>query len=374
MSLALKHHLRDLIQATGPISVADFMQQALGHPELGYYRTRDPLGRQGDFITAPEISQMFGELLGLWTATVWQRFGQPASFHLIELGPGRGTLMADALRATQTVAGFHKALSIHMVETSPVLTGHQQSSLAPYDVEKAWHTSLQEVTPDGPLDGPFALLANEFLDALPVRQVIYQNGAWHERLVDWQDGPTDQELRFMVAEPALSPQPTLPPGLSPTSVSEGSLLELPYAATHVVTDIAHMLRDHDGAALFIDYGHAQSGIGDTLQAVQAHQPVPVLADPGDADITVHVDFAHVMRVAKDAGVQAYGPQSQGGFLSALGIGTRAQHLLSAAQTDEQRRSVASAYERLVSPDAMGSLFKVVAMTSPGFGVPEGMMV
>lgn len=363
--LTLKDYLRDLILTAGPISVSEYMSLALAHPTLGYYRSRDPLGRGGDFTTAPEISQMFGELLGLWAVMTWQRFGEPTVFNLVEVGPGRGTLMADALRATKNVPGFHAALHVHMVETSTVLIDKQLQTLKAEHVPITWHTDVTQI----PETGPVCMIGNEFLDALPLRQVIFTEDQWHERLVTW-DTP-QQALTFAISDMPLSPQPEVPSGLSGDALTEGAILEIPHVVTNVLADVAQLLQASGGVALFIDYGHSQSGIGDTLQAMQGHQYADILADPGNADLTVHVDFAHVARRAQIEGLKAYGPTTQGHFLAALGLGARAQQLVQAAQTDQQRRDIALAYDRLVGADGMGSLFKVIALTTDGFGAPEG---
>ena len=362
---SLLDHLRDLIVATGAISVANYMQIALGHPRWGYYRTRDPLGRNGDFTTAPEISQMFGEMLGLWAVTVWQRLGQPNVFRLIEMGPGRGTLIADALRVVCRVPGFNSVIRLHMVETSPVLAAKQQEVLNDFNIPKYWHTRLTDI----PNDEPICLIANELLDALPVRQVVFHDGAWHERLVDWNQ--KSQALILRVSETPLSPQPKLPEGAMAGDVFDGSIMEIAILASAIVRDVADLILAHNGAALFIDYGHDTGCFGDTLQAIRGHKYAHVLDSPGSADLTTHVDFAHLARVAQEAGLHTYGTITQGQFLRSLGIGARAQKLLSIARSAQQRRDILSAHVRLVSPNSMGGLFKVMALTSPDFGAPEG---
>ncbi len=341
-------HLHRLIEAHGPISVAQYMAEALGHPQFGYYTTRDPLGAGGDFVTAPEISQMFGELIGAWCADLWLQMKQPAPLRLVELGPGRGTLMSDALRATRSVAGFHQAVDLHLVETSPTLRACQSAALAAH--RPAWHDDIGTLPP-----GPAILLANEFFDALPVRQFQASSGAWHERLVDI-DGR--EKLRFVLNGAAEGP----------TSATEGTIRETCPAGLAVAGAVASRIVRHGGAALVVDYGYDRPGCGDTLQALREHKFHDVLASPGDADLTAHVDFAALSEAARNAGARIHGPVDQGRFLAALGIGTRAAALKRAAP--DEADDIDAAVARLTGSAQMGSLFKVLAMTSAGL-VPAG---
>jgi len=349
--------LKARIQADGPLTVADWMQACLADPEYGYYMTRDPLGRAGDFTTAPEISQMFGELLGLWAAVVWQQMGSPSRFNLIELGPGRGTLMADALRATAKVPGFIDAARVHMVETSPVLRRAQQTALANVLPSVIWHGHLDEVPA-----GPAIVLANEFLDALPVRQLIRHAGAWHERRV----GLAESGFAFVIGEKAdAAPVPSLL-GDAP----DGSIFEFAPAVLDVAAHLAQRLSASGGAALLIDYGHDIPGPGETLQAVRGHAFADPLVDPGQQDLTVHVDFKAFGDATEAAGARVWGPMGQGDLLERLGIAARAAHLLAGADRT-QAEHIATARRRLVDADAMGRLFRAVALTHPDAPAPPG---
>jgi NADH dehydrogenase [ubiquinone] 1 alpha subcomplex assembly factor 7 len=344
----LGRELAALIASEGPISVERYMALCLGHPRLGYYMTRDPFGREGDFTTAPEISQMFGELLGLWVAEVWTSMGRPSQFALVELGPGRGTLMADALRALKIVPECRAALSVHLVETSPVLRDIQQNTLAPSGLPVAWHDTFAHIP-----SGPVIVLANEFLDALPVRQFVRTESGWHERMV----GLDDDRLVFgLFAEP----EPKLGRAGRP-----GDVIEIGEAALAVAREIAARLVAEGGAALCLDYGHARSGLGETLQAVRRHGFVDPLAEPGEADLTVHVDFAAVALAARAAGARVHGPTTQGAFLDALGIRARAAALARNAAPDV-RTGIEAALARLTgsSDGQMGDLFKVLGFSHP----------
>lgn len=344
---ALKAELTRLIAAEGPLPISRFMALALGHPRHGYYITRDPFGQEGDFTTAPEISQMFGELIGLWAAHAWQAMGAPARFRLIELGPGRGTLMADLLRATRIVPGFREAASVHLVETSPTLRASQAAAL--HAADPAWHDSLGSA-----LDGPVVVIGNEFLDALPLDQFVMTQQGWRERLVglDAAGG-----LTFGLA-------PAVEDGLK-LRAQAGSVFEQPAAALAVTAEVARHLASAGGAALFIDYGSARSGFGDTLQAVKRHAFVDPLAEPGEADLTVHVDFERIGQAGLQAGAALHGPSTQRDFLLALGLADRAQRLSQKAGP-AQRDGISQAFDRLTATGAteMGELFKAIALTHP----------
>ncbi|MBY0611820.1 MAG: SAM-dependent methyltransferase [Beijerinckiaceae bacterium] len=353
----LAAELKRLIALEGPLSVERFMALCLSHPEHGYYMRRDPFGAAGDFITAPEISQMFGELIGLWAAHVWQMLGAPAELHLIECGPGRGTLMADALRAAGRAPAFKAALRVHLVETSPVLREAQAVTLATSGAPPCWHSAIESVP-----DGPAIIIGNEFLDALPIRQFVRTGRAWHERLVGLDEAG---DLCFGLAAEATS-------GL-PQQALEGSVIEIASAALGFVEGLSSRLFTQGGAALLIDYGHVRSAFGDTLQAMKSHRHVDLLAEPGEADVTAHVDFAALARVAAAQGAGVHGPVSQRAFLLALGLRQRAEALMHAARGAEQRLAVESAFERLIddAPTGMGSLFKVVALSHPALGALPG---
>jgi NADH dehydrogenase [ubiquinone] 1 alpha subcomplex assembly factor 7 len=348
------------IRATGPLSVAEYMAEALGHPRFGYYATRDPLGAQGDFITAPEISQVFGELIGLWCAEQWERMGCPAPVLLAELGPGRGTLMADALRAVARVAPrFRAALRLHLVETSPVLRAAQAQRLA--EAAPTWHDSLATLP-----DAPLLVVANEFLDALPIRQFVRGAEGWHERRVGL--APDGRSLAWVVDAGAGAAAALLPPAIG--NAAPVSLAEVCPAALSLAATLAARLTAQGGAALFIDYGYYPSACGDTLQAVQRHRRHDVLVAPGSADLTAHVDFAAFAAAATAAGACAYGPVSQGDFLAALGLAQRAATLLRQA-SPTQAETIRSACRRLIDPAQMGTLFKVLALADPRLPVPAG---
>ena len=356
----LEREIVRIIATDGPIPVAHYMGLALSHPVHGYYATRDPFGARGDFVTAPEISQMFGELIGLWVVAVWQLMGSPAALHLVELGPGRGTLMADALRASAVVREFRASVGVHLVETSPFLRRRQEDTLAALDVPLAWHHDVADVPA-----GPAIVVANEFFDALPVNQAVKAADGWHERMV----GLADDRLVFALhPEPAPGFERLLPPSVRAAPV--GAVFE--WRSDRIVRELAQRLSRDGGAALAIDYGHAQSGAGETLQAVGAHRFVDPLAAPGEHDLTAHVDFQALAAAALAAGARVHGPRPQGTFLEALGIDERAERLKTRA-TAAQARDIDAALARLTASgaDAMGDLFKAVAFADPKLGTPAG---
>ncbi len=347
MSGPLAQLLKRRIADSGPIPVAEFMQQCLGHPTLGYYIRKDPLGRAGDFITSPEISQVFGELIGLWAAVVWQTLGQPDEVVLAELGPGRGTLMSDFLRAAAQVPAFRRSLRIHLVETSPALRERQRSALK--GAEVVWVDDARRLPP-----GPLLLIANEFFDALPIHQYVRRGDAWIERLV----GLEGNGFAFVDGPPTVVAAP---------AAEEGDIFEINQPARDIAGWVGRRLVDEGGAALIVDYGHRRSAVGDTLQAVRRHRPAPVLESPGQADLTAHVDFQALADAARPA--VATPVITQGTFLGLLGIGTRAERLMAAAP--ERAADIASACQRLIDPSGMGNLFKVMAITRPGLPTLPG---
>ncbi|NQV46219.1 MAG: SAM-dependent methyltransferase [Rhodospirillaceae bacterium] len=358
---SLEKILIDQIGDNGPLSIAEYMGLALGHPEYGYYRRGDPFGVDGDFITAPEISQMFGEIIGLWAAVMWQVAGSPKSFNLVELGPGRGTLMADMLRASAMMEGFGDAVSVHMVETSPAMRTLQEQSLKDSPLTRAaqWHDSLDSVP-----DGPLIVIGNEFLDALPIEQYFRAGDYWCPRVVDVK--PDGDGLCFVLLPPF--DQVDLPPGLA--DAKPDSMIEFCPAGLDLATDISRRIAGHGGAALFIDYGHSKSGSSETLQAVKAHEFHDPLTDPGEADLTAHVDFGALAQRVFASGARAHGPVTQGKFLEDLGIFERADMLLESA-TEEQAEDIKGALKRLTGGHEMGALFKVLAITSLESVVPPG---
>ncbi|QGY02626.1 class I SAM-dependent methyltransferase [Methylobacterium mesophilicum SR1.6/6] len=342
-----------LIRQTGPIGVDRYMALCLGHPVHGYYRTRDPLGVRGDFTTAPEISQMFGELIGAWSGYVHGLMGRPDPLVLVELGPGRGTLMADALRALRAAAPGVR-VAPHLVETSPVLRAAQERALA--GTGAIWHAEVETLPP-----GPSVVVANEFFDCLPVRQFERRPTGWHERQVGL--GPAGG-LAF-----GLSPEPT--PGLEAAG-PVGALMSVPTAGLALIRGLSQRLCAAGGALLAIDYGHVRPGFGDTLQALSGHSYADPLAAPGQADLTHHVDFAALAQAARVEGADVHGPVEQRDFLFALGLLARAERLQSRA-TEAQAPEIGRATARLTEPGVrgMGSLFKVLAVSGPGLGPLPG---
>ncbi len=350
--MSLVELLSARIAASGPISVADYMAECLMHPEHGYYSTRDPFGAAGDFTTAPEISQMFGELIGLALAQNWLDQGAPAPFTLAELGPGRGTLMGDILRATKAVPGFHAALRLHLVEASPTLRDKQRATLTSFDVI---HCDSVDDLPDAPL----FLVANEFFDALPIRQFIRQEGGWRERLVGLEGGKLAFGFGGSDAPAALTLR---------DDVAEGGLVEICPAAPAIMAAIEAQIAAHGGVALIVDYGDWRS-LGDTLQALRAHQPEDPLAHPGEADLTAHVDFEALRLAAPGLAASAMTPQ--GVFLERLGITARAQ-ALAGKLTGAALESHIQAHRRLTHPEEMGTLFKTIAFTKMGAPMLPGL--
>jgi len=348
----LKGLLARRIRATGPITVAEFMAECLLHPDHGYYSTRDPLGVSGDFTTAPEISQMFGELLGLCLAQAWMDQGAPARIALTEPGPGRGTLMADMLRATRNVAGFHAAAEVHLIEASPALRAKQAATLK--DHAPVWHDHFASLP-----DLPLFLVANEFFDALPIRQFVRDGASWRERVV----GLDGDRLIFGLGAPA----PLVALEHRRADTRDGDLVEICPAAEPVMAEIAARIARLGGAALIVDYGGWRSR-GDTLQALRGHAPDDPLAHPGEADLTAHVDFEALARAA--GGAAHTGLTAQGVLLERLGITARAQALarnLSGAALD----SHLAAHRRLTHPREMGTLFRALALHAPGQPPPPG---
>ena len=339
------------ISQTGPITVAAFMEECLSHPEHGYYATRDPLGTDGDFITAPEISQMFGECLGLALAQAWLDAGRPSPFALVELGPGRGTLMADILRATAIVPGFAAAAQVHLVETSPALRARQAEVLS--HANSQWHDGLGTVP-----DLPLFLVANEFFDALPVRQFQRSEAGWRERMV----GVDGTALSF-----GLGPETQFALEHRLNDTTPGDLVETCAAGVAIAAEIGQRIASVGGAALLIDYGDWRS-LGDTLQAVQAHQTVDPLKSPGAADLTCHVDFEALAEAAAPARHSRLVTQCD--LLQRLGIEARTKAL--AAKLDGSALEAhVTAYHRLTAASEMGTLFKALALFPAGAAPPPG---
>ncbi len=356
----LEAEIRRLISIAGPMPVAEYMRLCLTHPQYGYYVTRDPIGADGDFITAPEITQMFGELIGLWMATVWQQMGAPENVRVVELGPGRGTLLDDALRAAKVVRDFHAAIVLHLVEISPTLQEIQQQTLAKFGLPMLWHASLHEVP-----SGPSIIIANEFIDALPVHQAVKHADGWHERVVEIAPGGG---LAFGTA-PTLLPQfeTTLPKALR--QAPEGAILE--WRSDAVALEFGRRARA-GGVVLVLDYGHSKSALGDTLQAVASHSFADPLRTPGQVDLTAHVDFEALAHGAENPGVRIHGPIAQRDLLFHLGIHARAA-ALKANATPDQAVAIDLALTRLITggPRGMGELFKALAIAKAELGPLPG---
>jgi NADH dehydrogenase [ubiquinone] 1 alpha subcomplex assembly factor 7 len=357
----LLSEIKKLIRSSGPMPVWRYMELCLTHPQYGYYVARDPLGREGDFTTAPEVSQMFGELLGLWAASVWKAIGSPQLLRLIELGPGRGTMMADALRALRVLPPLYQALHIHLVEINPVLREKQRDMLQGVrNIE--WHDEIDEVP-----EGPCVIFANEYFDALPIHQMVRRETGWHERVVDLDK---NDKLVFGAAdEPMPRFEVLLPPLVRVAPV--GAVFE--WRPDAEMMRIATRVRQQEGAALIIDYGHLRSDAGDTFQAIARHSFTDPLKAPGQADLTAHVDFHALARAAEDLGARIHGPVTQGEFLKKLGIETRAVTLMTKA-TPEVSEDISNALKRLTGSGrgGMGQLFKVLAVSDPKLIILAGL--
>jgi NADH dehydrogenase [ubiquinone] 1 alpha subcomplex assembly factor 7 len=351
-------HLKDLIRADGPISIAEFMRIVLTARDDSYYRRTDPLGARGDFVTAPEISQIFGELIGLWCVDVWHKLGAPKVFTLVELGPGRGTLMKDALRAARVAPSFLNAVNVAMVEVSEALRRLQQDALREAAVPAHWLDRFEDVDAKGPL----IVVANEFFDALPIRQWVRGASGWHERCV----GLREEALVFGAGG-------AVDDGVIATSVRNaptGSIVETSPARAAVARMIGEQMKRYSGAALAIDYGFAGPAIGDTLQAVKAHSYADVLAEPGHADVTSHVDFTALGHAFAEGGVAVTPLVTQGAFLDRLGARERVAALKRGA-SQAQAAALEAAYARLTGEAGMGSLFKVLCARAPATLEPAG---
>ncbi len=354
------------IAAKGPLPVAEVMAAALRHPQFGYYTRTEaaaggPLGRRGDFITAPEVSQVFGELLAAWCVQVWQAMGAPRPVILAELGPGRGTLLADLWRTVATIAAdFAGAADLRLVEVSPALREEQRAALAalPAAPRPVWHESFAAIP-----SGPALVLANEFFDALPVEQYVRHAGTWRQRCVASRQGALVFALGDGIDAGRRPDLADLPDAL------DGTLFERCPEAERLAADLAARLAAAGGAALIIDYGPGRSTPGETLQAVRNHRPVDPLSDPGQADLSHHVDFERLALAAAAAGGRAWGPVAQGLFLGRLGVAERGEALAAAAP--ERMDAISGAVRRLVHPGRMGLLFKAFAIAHPALKTPPG---
>lgn len=346
--MSLKEKLVEHIRENGPMTVAEYMGACLYDPEDGYYATRPAIGgANADFLTAPEASQMFGELIGLWCAHEWDVLGKPA-FNLIELGPGRGVLMQDALRATQRLEGFHDAANIVLVETSAPLRDEQADRIP--DAE--WALRLDDAPP-----GPSLIIGNEFLDCMPIRQFIAGEEGWHEKLVG-----LDEADQLVLGLSAAIPAPD-------SEDEPGTVREIAPALEALIYEIERRLHEAPARVLLIDYGYVRPEGADTLQALKNHKKVDPIETPGEADLTAHVDFARVAQLAEQAGLAVHGPITQAQFLRGLGIEVRHDTLAQAnpAHAERLKREL----NRLIGADQMGALFKVICLSSPNLPPPAG---
>jgi len=332
---ALKAKLLEEIQRSGPIPVSEYMARCLYDPEYGYYTTHAELGAQGDFITAPEISQAFGEVIGLALAQAWVDQGRPDPFILCEAGPGRGVLMSDILRASKMVEGFHQAMQLHLLEVSPKLRNAQQETLAGFHI-----TWLEDIADLPSL--PLFFVANEYFDCLPIRQYRKTDQGWQEQMI----GAKGDALHFILGR--ATPLPNAP--------KDTDFIETAPAAIAQTEALAQHINNQGGAGLIIDYGE-DAVTYDSLQAIAGHSKISVLERPGASDLTAHVDFGQLSQTAQSCRVQ--GPVSQGAFLERLGISARMNQL---AQRSKDPDSIVRAHRRLVHPDEMGKLFKALALT------------
>ena len=350
----LERELLRTIAAGGPLALDRYMALCLGHPRHGYYMTREPFGSAGDFVTAPEITQMFGEMIGIWCAHVFELMGSPAAFEVIELGPGRGTLMADVLRSAKVMAGLLPAARVRLVETSPRLREVQVKTLAFWQGELSWHDTVDEIEA-----GPGIVIANEFFDALPVQQFRRTSGGWRERVVEASDD------RLALGWKPSSP----PPAEQVVESTEGDVVEVCPAGRRLAAQISRRLADHPGAALIVDHGHVRSVAGATLQAVRSHRMVSILDRPGESDLTAHVDFEVLGKALKANGARVWAPLTQRDFLLGMGLELRARALKSGAN-GARAPDFDAAVARISGAAEMGDLFKVIAATSPGLSRPH----
>ncbi len=357
----LELEIRKRIKLAGPMPVRQFMTLCLTHPDYGYYTTRDPFGAGGDFVTSPEISQVFGELIGLWAASAWHMMGEPENVRLIELGPGRGTMLLDALRAAQVVPAFRAAIVLHLVEVNPKLREKQEQSLGTLFVAALWDRSLGEVP-----DGPAIIVANELFEAQPINQAIKQFNGWYERVVEIDN---NDNLVFGISNEVIP----LFDQLVPAAVRDapvGAIYE--WRTDNLALGIGQRVMRQGGAALIIDYGHVKSGTGETLQAVGGHAFVNPLISPGEVDLTAHVDFEAIALAAESMGARIHGPVDQARLLRDLGIDKRAA-ALKAYATPEKAVDIDEACKRLLGETrtGMGKLFKAIAITHPDHGTMPG---
>lgn len=354
----LNDHLIKLIKLHGPITVSNYMTEALTNPKYGYYVNQNPFGRQGDFITAPEISQMFGEMIGLWFADLWIKMDRPDKVHLIELGPGKGTLMADMVRVLEVVPELLKSIELHFVEASPQLIEIQREKFLEFNGKKSWHETVKSALAASKAeDETTFIIANEFLDALPIRQFQKGDLGWHERMVTVS---TDGNYLSNMLSPFPVQDVKLPEDL--TNAAKHSIIEISQMAEYLIAQIADHFKSQNGAALFIDYGYTAYQTGETLQAVEKHKYANIFDRPGYADLSAHVNFKKLVDIVEKLGIKTLGPTCQGMFLNNMGIEERVRMLCEYASL-EQKKDILGGLNRLIAPDEMGTLFKVMGLIS-----------
>ena len=350
--MSAEKYLKDIIkQNGGKINISRFMSECLCNPKFGYYTNNNPFGDKGDFVTAPEISQIFGELIGVWCAYIWQQRNKANNnLMLVELGAGKGTLMLDLLRATANVSGFHKNIEIHIVEISPVLIDIQKQTLKDYPNIK-WHNSIDKLP-----NKPLLLVANEFFDALPINQYVKENGCWYEKFVSINN---NDNLCFLLEKNFISKK------LDKThcDIKDGSVYELSIAGDAIMKNICDKIKNNGGGALVIDYGYTVKNHENTLQAVKNHKYHDILENVAQADLTSHVDFEQLSEIVHDSKIMNSSILSQGEFLKMMGIEERANQLVGNAKSESQANEIISAKNRLIDIDKMGDLFKVLSLVN-----------
>ena len=364
----LKARIIRHIKDNGPMNIAAYMSWCLLDPIQGYYPTRDPLGVDGDFITAPEISQMFGEVLGLWLIHAWRGMGSPKTIQLVEYGPGRGVMMSDILRAAQLDKEFFAAIRLHLIETSSALEAKQAEQLAACGVSVNWVSRLEDVP-----KGPTLIIGNEFLDCLPIRQFIMKDrfkdmGGWHVRMVDIHP-QNPEKLVYTITNTPISEIDIAMLPKDTQDYKDDDLLEVSLGLAQMIESLKTRFSENSGAALFIDYGPSETEFGDTFQALKKHNKVFPLDEPGHADLTARVNFSHLRHLANIAKLSSFGPCQQGKFLSRLGIEVRAVSLTRAQPN--QKEKIARQLHRLTDNAEMGTLFKAIAIQSENLPTPLG---
>jgi NADH dehydrogenase [ubiquinone] 1 alpha subcomplex assembly factor 7 len=364
MEINSLNNIRYEIGTKGFITISEFMEIVVSDEKVGYYSTIQPFGADGDFITSPEISQLFGEMLGIWVATIWEKLGKPSNIALVELGPGRGVLMADILRATKHIPKFHASINVHMVEKSRALKEIQSQQLYEYDnIKFKWYDSILELPKK-----PSILIANEFFDALPINQYIKYKNDWHEQVITIM--PENGELCFSTIPVARVMQDFL--DNEHPNAQNRSVVEIGKKSIDYIKHITSIIQKYKGAAIIVDYGYDYNNgerkiYNSTLQAIKNHRYHPVLLDVGKADISAHVDFNSLKQAVMVRGCQAYGAITQGNLLSNLGIKYRAEQLIK--NNKDSEHIVIKGMKRLIDEDTMGNLFKAIAITHPSVGVP-----